>query len=204
MKKQSLFILLLIVVLSILPATYVAATASCSGTNPVDCTLSDAFSFLESAPSLLLGKIITATDSWHLSESLPSILIGLPSTALSDSFHFLDSQVSIVLGNVGGGVFTQTTQNQNNIVIATSTLGGKIISQLVMPMAFIMVVLYFATRLGVKELPMLIGLVVFVFGGLIYAKIIPTYMVVFPILFSGVIFSLLVSKWLGSRGATGE
>lgn len=181
-----------------------AASASCTGSSPVECTASDALNFADNAPNIILGKIVpTLTDNFSFSESTPVITLGVIPSALSDAFSFMISSFSYTVSNSGpSNVFTQTTSTENLQLQDTQTIVSSIVTQLVTPIIFVLVVMFIATKMGMHEFPILLGIVVFVFSGLIYAGILPVWMVFFPILFAGAVMSLLVSKWLGARGTT--
>lgn len=205
-RTNILILLLSVVALSMFSVLIVsvAQSASCTGSSPVECTLSDAFSFLDSAPTVTLGKIVpTLSDSFHLSDSAPSLVLGINNLGtLTDSFLFSVSQFTIKIS--GSNVFVQqsTATGQTNFLLATNTTTGALTTELVFPIIFILVCIFIATKMGMVEFPILLGIIMFLVCGLIYAGILNTYVVLFPILFASVAMSLLVSKWLGSRGSS--
>lgn len=199
MKKIIIGLILVIVLLTIPPLYVFAGSASCNNSNPYSCVLSDAFFFLDNAPNILLGKIVNGlNDAFNFVENPPTIILGALIKVSPDFFNFIDSiTVTASQCPTCNPFITQTT---SQIVLLTNTVTNTIITGLVLPILYIIGVMYFCIRLNIREFPIILGVSCFVFLGLVYIGILPTFAVIFPVIFGSVVISLIVSKWLGARG----
>jgi hypothetical protein len=201
--KRKFWVLIILASLSMLPVGYaVASSASCTGSGPYVCTLADSFDLGDASPTVLLGKVVPSlSDFFHLSDSAPTFTLGNTRNLFSDSFHLLDSKLTISISGSSVFAVSSTTSTQSNYLHTATTAVNALITDLVFPVIFMLVVIFIATKMGMVEFPILLGIMIFTLGALIYAGIFPTWVVIFPVLFAAVVMSLLVSKWLGSRGA---
>lgn len=201
-KKLSLIILIVVILLlSIAPLNYVFAGGSCSG-SPVTCTLADAFSFIDNL-SVQFGKVLHLSDSFNFVSQSPTIILGRLGIIPTDRFNFLDHTLQISISNNQPPInpfVSTTTTGINGIIVATDNVQDIILTELAIPIVFLIAVMFFAIRLGIKEFPIILGVAGFAFLGVIYIGILPTWIIVIPIIFASTILALMVSKWLGSRG----